>query len=131
MADLPKLITGLRSEDWRERFEVTFTLAQMGEGANAAVTALIEVLADDDVLLRKMAVVALGAIGTHAIAAAQALIDVLLYDEEPSVRRLAAVSLGQIGAQEARSAVRVHCSGTLASKPGYCQASSPLTCSVL
>lgn len=97
---LPRPIAGLRSDDWQERFDATFALAQMGEDARAAVPALMDLLTDADLLLRKMAVVALGAIGPDARQAVPTLIEVLLHAEEPSVRRLAAVSLGQIDAQE-------------------------------
>jgi len=101
MFHLPKVIAGLRSEDWQERFDAAFAIAQMGNLAKAAVPALIEVLADPDVLLRKMASVAMGAIGPDARPAVPNLTNALLHDEEPSVRRLAAMSLSQVGAPEA------------------------------
>lgn len=102
MADplaLPKMIVGLKSDDWQERLDATFAVARMGEEAKAAVPALIEILADTDILLRKMAVVAVGAFGRDAGQTVTGLAEVLLHDEESSVRRLAAVSLGQIGAE--------------------------------
>ncbi len=67
--------------------------------------ALIEVLTDADMLLRKMAVVALGAIGSNASSAVTGLTEVLIQDEKALVRGFAAVSLGQIGAQEAMPAL--------------------------
>ncbi len=60
-----------------------------------------EVLTDADMLLREMAVVALGAVGSNASSAVTGLTEVPKQDEGFSGRRLADVALGQIGAQEA------------------------------
>ncbi len=64
----------------------------------------MEVLPDTDMLLRKMGVMALGAIGSDASSFVPALTEVLMQDAESSIRGLAVVALGQISAQEAMRA---------------------------
>jgi HEAT repeat protein len=98
---LPQLIDRLKSPDWAERFHAAFTLSQIGRPARKAVPALIEAIKDADLPVRKMAVLALGNVGPDAGEAVSALCEVLLHDEEPTVRRRAAVALGEIGAEEA------------------------------
>jgi HEAT repeat protein len=51
--------------------------------------------------MRKAAALALGKIGPGASEAVTALCEILLNDEEPTVRYRAAVALGEIGAEEA------------------------------
>ena len=97
----PQLIARLKSPDCAERFHAACTLGQMGKPARKAVPALIETLKDGDPHVRKAAVLALGDLGPDAREAVPALCEVLLHDEEPTVRRRAAVALGEIGAEEA------------------------------
>lgn len=62
---------------------------------------LIETLKDDDLHVRKAAVIALGKIGPDACESVPAFCEVLRNDEEPTVRRRATVALGEIGAEAA------------------------------
>src|SRR5271165_2910207 len=107
---LPKLIAGLKSPDWAERFQSAYLLGQLGPRAALAVSSLVDALLDGDMHVRKMAVVALGDIGTEAAPAVAALGRILRNDPEETVRRRAAVALGEIGAQEAIAVLEEACS---------------------
>jgi HEAT repeat protein len=107
---LPELIAGLKSPDWAERFQAAYLLGQLGPRAALAVGTLVDTLLDGDMHVRKMAVVALGDIGTEATPAVEALGRILRNDPEETVRRRAAVALGEIGAQEAIDVLEDACS---------------------
>jgi HEAT repeat protein len=107
---LPKLIAGLKSPDWAERFQAAYLLGQLEPQAALAVNPLVDTLLDGDMHVRKMAVVALGDIGAEAAPAVSALGRILRNDPEETVRRRAAVALGEIGAQEAIAVLEDACS---------------------
>jgi HEAT repeat protein len=107
---LPKLIAGLKNPDRAERFQAAYLIGQLGPRAALAVHPLVDVLLDGDAHVRKMAVVALGDIGTEATPAVAALGRILLNDPEETVRRRAAVALGEIGAPEAIDVLEDACS---------------------
>ncbi|MEZ6147713.1 MAG: HEAT repeat domain-containing protein [Planctomycetaceae bacterium] len=74
-------------------------LALVGPQAAPAVPILIRLTSDDSESLRKNSAVALGAIGPPSSIAAEALAELVLFDELPEVREAAATSLASIGDQ--------------------------------
>jgi HEAT repeat protein len=76
-------------------------LQLLRRSAAPAVPALIRAANDESVLLRRSAVVTLGAVGQAAGVAVPALADLVLFDESAEVRDLAATALGQVGAEAA------------------------------
>ncbi len=72
-------------------------LALVGPQASPAVPILIRLTRDDSGPLRKKSAVALGAIGPPSGIAAEALAELVLFDELPEVRESAAASLATIG----------------------------------
>jgi phosphoribosyl-ATP pyrophosphohydrolase len=85
------LITALKDEDFRVRYDASFALGEIGE---PAVEPLIQALKDEDSDVRERAAVALGNIGDKR--AVEPLIQALK-DEDSDVRERAAVALGKIG----------------------------------
>jgi HEAT repeat protein len=75
------------------------------------VPTLIEALTDADLHVRKAAVLALGNVGPAAAAAVPTLGEVLLRDDEATVRRRAAVALGEINDARAIPALKEASSG--------------------
>jgi NADH dehydrogenase len=95
-AAVPKLIDGLKDDDWQIRNQAAVVLGTIGPAAKAAVPALVDALQDEDKYLRTHAAGALGKIGPDAKAAVPALIRALR-DNEEDVRREVAAALGHIG----------------------------------
>ncbi|WP_166831488.1 HEAT repeat domain-containing protein [Thalassoroseus pseudoceratinae] len=73
------------------------SLATVGSDAIAAVPALTRTLYDENELVRRRAVEALGAIGPAASVSQSALLETMIFDESAAVRDSAAVSLSDIG----------------------------------
>jgi HEAT repeat protein len=83
-----------------ERRVAAADVLQLLRGSAApAVPALIRATSGESALLRRAAVVALGAAGQSASVAVPALADLVVFDESAEVRDLAATSLGQVGAE--------------------------------
>lgn len=72
-------------------------LAMIGPPAGAAVPLLIRLTRDDTGELRKRGAAALGAMGSTAAVATEALVDLVLFDDLPEVRDAAALALARIG----------------------------------
>ncbi len=102
---LSQLAAQLQHPDWAERFHAALKLGQLGSAARPAVPGLVATLTDAAAPVRTMAIVTLGHIGADAREAVSALSDVLLEDQEPSLRGRAAAALGQIGGEEATTAL--------------------------
>jgi len=82
------------------------SLAFAGPTSAGAVPLLIRLTRDPHADIRQRAANALGAIGTASAVATEALVDLLLFDEQTLVRDAAASALAQIG--EAGEAALVH-----------------------
>jgi HEAT repeat protein len=92
---LQKLIRRLKSADELKRIHAGLLLGEMGAEAGKAVPTLLEVLHDENVQHRKMAVWTLGKIGQKAVEAVPALL-VALRDTNEEVRNMARESLEKI-----------------------------------
>ena len=100
------------------------SLATAGSDAVAAIPALTRTLYDENELVRRRAVEALGAIGPSAAVAMSSLLETLIFDESAAVRDSAEVSLSQLGPSavepvtrllsDAEPAVRERAAGILA-----------------
>ena len=73
------------------------SLATVGSDAIAAVPALTRTLYDENELVRRRAVEALGAIGPAASVSQAALLETMIFDESAAVRDSAAIALSDIG----------------------------------
>ena len=94
-ARLQKLIRRLKSADELKRIHAGLLLGEMGAEAGKAVPTLLEVLHDQNVQHRKIAVWTLGNIGQRAAEAVPALL-VALRDTNEEVRKMARESLEKI-----------------------------------
>ncbi|HEY7423377.1 MAG TPA: HEAT repeat domain-containing protein [Gemmataceae bacterium] len=94
-ARLQKLIRRLKSADELKRIHAGLLLGEMGAEAGKAVPTLLEVLHDENVQHRKMAVWTLGKIGQRAVEAVPALL-VALRDTHEEVRKMACEALEKI-----------------------------------
>jgi HEAT repeat protein len=91
---IDECIADLMSPDTEERLEAAACLGRLRRKARPAVPALVLRLKDPEVIVRKMAILALGDIG--APDAIPALRDAL-HDANESVRRRAAIALEELG----------------------------------
>jgi len=94
-ARLQKLIRRLKSADELKRIHAGLLLGEMGAEAGKAVPTLLEVLHDENVKHRKIAVWTLGKIGQRAVEAVPALL-VALRDTNEEVQKMAHESLEKI-----------------------------------
>jgi len=94
-ARLQKLIRRLKSADELKRIHAGLLLGEMGTEAGKAVPTLLEVLHDENVKHRKIAVWTLGKIGQGAVEAVPALL-VALKDTHEEVRKLAREALEKV-----------------------------------
>ena len=94
-ARLQKLIRRLKSADELKRIHAGLLLGEMGAEAGKAVPTLLEVLHDENVKHRKIAVWTLGKIGQKAAEAVPALL-AALRDTNEEVRKMARESLAKI-----------------------------------
>ncbi|HEY7427416.1 MAG TPA: HEAT repeat domain-containing protein [Gemmataceae bacterium] len=92
---LQKLIRRLKSADELKRIHAGLLLGGMGAEAGKAVPTLLELLHDDNVQHRKLAVWTLGNIGQRAVEAVPAL-RVALRNTNEEVRQMARESLEKI-----------------------------------
>ena len=94
-ARLQKLIRRLKSADELKRIHAGLLLGEMGAEAGKTVPTLLEVLHDENVKHRKIAVWTLGKIGQRAVEAVPALL-VALKDTNEQVQTMARESLEKI-----------------------------------
>ena len=92
---LHKLIRRLKSADELKRIHAGLLLGGMGAEAGKAVPTLLELLHDENVQHRKVAVWTLGNIGQRAVEAVPALL-VALRDTNEEVRKMAREALEKI-----------------------------------
>jgi HEAT repeat protein len=94
-ARLQKLIRRLKSADDLKRIHAGLLLGEMGAEAGKAVPTLLELLHDQNVYHRKVAVWTLGKIGQRAVEATPALL-MALRDSNEGVRKMACEALDKI-----------------------------------
>lgn len=93
---LSKWSVRLKDRDPKKRIEAAARLARMGPLAEGQISSLIMATADDNVYVRRMAVYALGKIGSSAKCAKSTLVS-LLYDKDQPLRAYAAFALDETG----------------------------------
>ena len=103
-ARLQKLIRRLKSADELKRIHAGLLLGEMGAEAGKAVPTLLEVLHDENVQHRKIAVWTLGKIGQKAGEAVPALL-VALKDTHEEVRQLAREALEKVSPSSLKARV--------------------------
>ena len=104
LARLQELIQCLKSPYDLKRIHAGLLLGRMGPGAREAVPTLLELLYEENVQNRKLAVWTLGYIGQGAVEAIPAL-RVALRDSDLGVRQMAREALEKISPSSTRARV--------------------------